>query len=96
MKGNVTAINDAPEALNSKELVIKIVEGLEDYLSWEIIFFNDKGQSHLIKKMTKKFGKLMQNVQSHMTAGMLKLLVGRPMVKSEKISSKESEVIGWE
>ena len=58
------AIDDAIESLKSKELVLKIVKGLQDYLSYEIKFSDDKkrawlGQSHLMKKLEKKFCKCM-------------------------------------
>ena len=38
----MAVIDYAIEALNSKWLVLKIVEGLQDYLSCEIKFFDDK------------------------------------------------------
>ena len=54
MKGNMATIDDAIEVLKSKEPVLKIVEGLQDYLCCKIKFSDDEksawlGQSHLIK-----------------------------------------------
>ena len=92
----MATIDDAIEVLKTKGLVLKIVEGLQDYLSWKIKFAPDKnrawfGQSHLTKNSKKKFGKHMQDVQSHKTPGMPKFLIVRPMVKSKKISAKDQQ-----
>ena len=69
---DIVAIDDAIEALKNKWLVIAIVEGLEDYLSWKIKFSDDKkhawlGQSHLVKNLERKFGGLFQDIWSHKT-----------------------------
>ena len=69
MIGNNTPIDDITESLKNKGLVLKIVEGLQDYLSCKIKFSKDKkraqlGQPHIIKNMEKKFDELVQNVQS--------------------------------
>ena len=50
--GNIEAIDDMIAALKEKGLVLKIMEGLQDYLSCEIKFLTDKkrvwlGQPHL-------------------------------------------------
>ena len=63
MIGDIAIIDDAIEALKNKGLVLKIMEGLQDYLSCKIKFSNDKkhawpGQSHLIKNLESKFGGL--------------------------------------
>ena len=47
--------------------MLKIVEGLLDYLSYKIKISNGKkhaslGQSHLIKNLEKKFDELVQEV----------------------------------
>ena len=52
---NVEAINKVITALKENGLVIKIMEGLQGYLSCKMIFSNNKtkewlGQPHLIKK----------------------------------------------
>ena len=57
MVGNIAAIDDAIEELKSKGLSLKIMEGLQDYLSCKIEFSNDRkcawlGQPHLIKNTT--------------------------------------------
>ena len=84
MVGNIAAIGDAIKALKSKGLVLKIVEGLQDYLSYKIKFSNHRkhawlGQPHLIKNMENKFGGLVKEIQSHETPGTPKFLIVRPM-----------------
>ena len=54
MIGDIATINNTIEALKNKWLVLKIVEGLQDYLSCKTKFSYDKkqawlGQPHLIK-----------------------------------------------
>ena len=85
MIGDMATIDDAIEALKSKGLVLKIVEGLQEYLSCKVKFSEDKkrawlGQPHLMKNTEKKFGKLVQYVQSHKTPGMPKFLIVSPMI----------------
>ena len=94
MVGNIATIDDAIKALKSKGLVLKIIEGLQDYLSCKIKFFDDKkhawlGQPHLIKNLENKFGGLVNKIQSHKTPGTPKVLIVRPMEKIDKISIKE-------
>ena len=67
MVSNITAINDTTEASKSKGLVLKIVEGLQDYLSCKIKFSKDKkhallGLPHLIKNLKNKFGGLVKDI----------------------------------
>ena len=92
MRGNMATMDNAIEALKNKGLLLKIVKGRQDYLSCRIKFSKDKkrawlGQPNLIKTMEKKFGKLMQNVQTHKTWGAPTFLIIRPMVESKKISA---------
>ena len=42
MTGNIATINEAIVALKIKGLVLKITEGLQNYLSCEIKISNDK------------------------------------------------------
>ena len=72
MVGDITTIDDVIEELKNKGLVLKILEGLQDYLSCEIKFSDDKkrawlGQPHLIKNLESKFGGLVSKVWSHKT-----------------------------
>ena len=58
MIGNVEAIDGAITSLKENRLVLKIVEGLQDYLSCKIKFSMDKkrawlGQPHLIENLIK-------------------------------------------
>ena len=96
MIGEFVAIDDTISASKSNGLVFKIMKGLQDYLSFKINFSEEKrvwlGQLHLKKCMKIKFGKHMQDVRSHKTPGMPKFLVVRPMIGSEKISTKDQ----WE
>ena len=71
---DVAAIKDTIEALKNMGLVLKIVEGLENYLSCKIKFSNDKkcallGQPHLIKNLENIFRGLVNKVWSHKTQG---------------------------
>ena len=77
MIGDIAAIDDTIAALKSKGLVLKIVAGLQDYLSGKVKISDDKkrdwlGQPHLIKNMEEKFGENMQDVRSHKAPGMPK------------------------
>ena len=70
--------------------MLKIVEGLQDYLSCEIKFSEDKkrawlGQPHLIKNLKSKFEKLVNEVWSHKTPGTPKFLIVRPLEDIKKI-----------
>ena len=72
MVGNVAAFDSAIEALKSKGLVLKIMDGLQDYLSCKIKISGDKkrawlGQPHLVKNPKSKFGVLINKVKSHKT-----------------------------
>ena len=95
--GDVKAIDNTITALKNNGLILKVVEGLQDYLSCEIKFSEDKkrawlGQPYLIKNMEKKFGEFIQDVWSHKTTGMTKFLIIRPTVNSEKISAEDQWV----
>ena len=57
---NIEAIEDTIAALKENGLVLKILEGIQDYQSCEVKFSTDKkrawlGQPHLIKNLVKKF-----------------------------------------
>ena len=64
MLGNVDAINDAIAALKEIGQVLKIVEGLQDYLSREKILTEKKKtwieQPHLIKNLAKSLGIMLK------------------------------------
>ena len=100
MIGDMATTDYVIEPLKRKGLLLKIVEGLEDYLSCKIKFSDDKkrewlGQSHIIKNVEEKFGKLVQDVWSHKTPGMPKFLIVRPTVKVRRFQPKTNEIIGW-
>ena len=96
MMGDIATIDDAIEALKNKGMILKIVEGLHDYLSCEIIFSDDKkhawlGQPHLIKNLENKFQGLVHEVQSHKTASTPKFLILRPMEENKKITTEDQQ-----
>ena len=68
MIDDVEAINDAIIALKENRLVLKIVKGLQDYLSCEVKIFQLikrawLRQHHLIKNLIKEFG---DHVKKHL------------------------------
>ena len=61
MVGNIEAIDEASTAFKENRLVLKIVDGLQDYLSCDVRFSGTKkqawlGQPHLIKNLKKVCG----------------------------------------
>ena len=90
MVGDFAAIDDAIELLKNKGLVLKIMEGLQNYLSCKIkISCNKKhawlGQFHLIKNLESKFGGFVNEVWSRKTPGTPKFLLMRSTEDIEKI-----------
>jgi len=77
---------------------VKIEEGLQDYLSCNIIMSKDKkrawiGQPHLIKKLKKKFGKRIQQMKKTFTPGtpgqgLQEIIEGQ----EEKLNDEEQKV----
>ena len=64
MVGNIATIDTAIESLKSKGLLLKIMERLQDDLSYKIKFSDHKkaawiGQPHLMKNLESKFGWLV-------------------------------------
>ena len=97
MIGNIATIDDAIPALKNKGLVLKIVEGLQDYLSCKIkISDNEKrawlGQPHMIKNLENKFGRLVNKVWSHKTPGIPKFLIVRSMEDIKKILMEDQRM----
>ena len=90
MIGDNAMIDDAILVLKNKGLLLKIMEGLKDYLSCKIKISEDKkhawlGQPHLIKNLKSKFEKLVNEVRSHKTPGTPKFLIIRHTEDIEKI-----------
>ena len=95
---NIATINDTIDRLKRKGLVLKIVEGLQDYLSCKTKFSDDKkhawlGQLHLSKTLESKFGGLIQEIWSHKTTGTLKFLMSRPTEENKKFLPRTNEII---
>ena len=65
--GDIATIDDAIEALKNKGLILKIMEGLQDYPSCKIKFSNKRS-------MENKFGGLVNEVQSHKNSSISKFL----------------------
>ena len=96
MISNNATIDDAILALKNKRLVLKIMEGLQYYLSCRIKISNDKkcawlGQPHLIKNWKSKFEKLVDEVRSHKAPGTHKFLIIRPMEDIKKILMEDQQ-----
>ena len=90
MIGDVAIIDGAFEMLKNKVLILKIMEGLQNNISSEIKFSNNKkhvwlGQPHLIKNLENKLGWLINEFWSHKTPGNPKFLIVRPTKENEKI-----------
>ena len=72
---DVAVIDSAITALKENKLVLKIVEGLQDYLFHGVKFSMDKKwawlwQPHVIKSLVKKFGNHVKNIHCHKAPGM--------------------------
>ena len=96
MIGNNTAIDNAILALKNKGLVLKIMEGLQHYVSCEIKISEDEkcawlGQTHLIKNLKSKFEKLVNEVWSHKTPGTPKFLIVIHTKDIKKISIDDQQ-----
>jgi hypothetical protein len=78
----------------SKHFKLKIQNDLEDYLSCEIKFGKGNcwiGQPHLIKKIEKNFGKLVENLQVYCTPGTPGFYFITPS-EQEKLTPEEQTV----
>ena len=80
-------------------LVLKTLEGLQNYLSCKVRFSKDEkrawiGQPNLIENLNKKFCNQVKKVQSYKTPGIPKFLIVRPMVDHEKISADKKIQLG--
>ena len=89
MIGGIDAINGSIGDLKEDGLVVKVMEGLQDYLSCEINSQTDKkwawlGQHHHIKNLVK-------DICSHKTPGTHKVCNIRPIVEAMKISAEDQQ-----
>ena len=96
MIGDKAAIDDAIMALENKGLVLKVVEGLQDYLSCEIKISENKkrawlGQPHLIKNLKSKFidGRCLKSQNAHYTEVFDREAYGR---KGENICRRQTNL----
>ena len=94
MAQNLESIDEAIATLKENGLVPKVVQGLQNYLSWKIRFSRHKKYvwlriPHLIESMVKNFGDQVKNVWHHKTQGMPKKFIVGLTADSEKIPSKD-------
>ena len=90
-------IDDAIFVLKNKGLVLKIMKGLQDYLSCKIKISEDKkrawlGKPHFVKNLKSKFEKLIKDVRSDKTPVAPKFLIVRPTEDFEKISMEGQRI----
>ena len=90
MIGNNATIDGTISALKNKGLVLKIMEGLQDYQSCKVNISDNKkcawlGQPHLIKNLKSKFEKLVNVVWSHKIPCTPKFLIVSLMKDIKKI-----------
>jgi hypothetical protein len=76
---------------------LKVENKPSDYLSCEIKFDNSKsrawlGQPHLVKRLEKLFGHLVNSKQRYLTPGTPNSIIVRPRSDSEKISPANQKV----
>ena len=101
MLGDIATIYDAIEAWKNKGLILKIVDGLQDYLSWKIKFLGDNkcaqlGQRYLIQILDNKFDGLINKVWSHKTPIPPSFELWDLQKISRKSQSKTHKIIDWE
>ena len=70
---------------------LKVTKSTNDYLSCEIHFNQEKsrawiGQPHLVKKLGKEFGEMVQKLKKYKTPGTPKLKLVRPKEEDEVLS----------
>ena len=95
--GNESAIKEAIESLKEEGLILKVDDSLNDYLSCEILFSENKdmawiGQPHLIKKMEEKFGHLYGDLQTYMMPGTPGFRVIRPKDGEDMIGKHDQKL----
>jgi hypothetical protein len=92
--GNDEIIQDTIEKIKKSGFGVTVEDTLTDYLSCKILFNNEKtkawlGQPHLIKKLERKFGSMVSNLQKYRTPGTPGKGVLRPKSEDEKVSIDE-------
>ena len=91
--GTKEAIEDTIKKLRKKDLVLKVYDSLDDYLSCEIKFSDDGrkawiGQPHLISKLEKVFGDGVKNLKKYKTPGTPNLHMTRNADPAEALDKK--------
>jgi hypothetical protein len=76
---------------------IKVEDKPTDYLSCEIKFDRDKkcawlGQPHLLKRLEKSFGELVNSNARYLTPGTPNYVVVRPQSEAEQISAEKQKI----
>ena len=80
--GDLPAIQEAIQELKEKGLVLKVDDNLNDYLSCDIRFSEEKnrawiGQPHLIANLQDKFGDKVSKLRNYVTPGTPSLSIVR-------------------
>ena len=93
MVGHPKAIDEAIEGMKKHGLVLKVEDELNDYLSCEIKFSDDKkkawlGQPHLISNLKGTFGELVKGNRTYKTPGTPHLNMVRNTNDTQAISIK--------
>ena len=95
--GDPPAIQEAIQDLKEKGLVLKIDDNLNDYLSWDIRFSDEKdrawiGQPHLIANLQDKFGEKVNKLRKYVTPGTPSLSIVRNPLQEVSISKDDHKL----
>lgn len=93
--GDKAALEKFFEELKAKNLELKVADDMEDYLSCQVLFSEDKkkawlGQPHMVKKILKTFGEAVKDVRLPKTPGPPGVTVDRPK-EGEEILGPEQQ-----
>ena len=92
--GHTEAIQDTVKRIQEAGFSVTIENEMTDYLSCEILFSRDRkkcwiGQPHLIRKMEKKFGRMVTTLQKFRTPGTPSCGIDRPSDEKFKVSLED-------
>lgn len=95
--GHPAAIKDAIEQMKRHGLILKIEDGLKDYLSCEIKLSDDRtkawlGQPHLISNLQTKFGSRVMKMRNYKTPGTPSLNMVRNTDETLALSKEDQKL----
>jgi hypothetical protein len=95
--GNPAALEKTVELIQSSGLSVTVQQNTQDYLSCEILFNATKdkawlGQPHLIKKLARVFGELVEGMPSYKTPGTPGFNIVRPQKDDPKLNPGEQTI----